>query len=176
MSGADDILDQPVPFLRHKEKDFVLLDGAAERESEVVAADGILFGFWIEGIQHRILGIEQVVAAEIIGAAVKIIRSRFGHDGDNAASGSTKLGVIAVPLDFELLNRIKGRIDEDGAVRAYIDVVGAIHKKEIGIRGAAADGDVRAAVQAFLVIAEAGVNLNTRNQRQQLGEAAPVER
>src|SRR5262245_7901422 len=75
MRSADYTLDQPVPFFRYEEKDFVLLDGPAQGKSEIVATNRILLGFRVEGIQNRVLGIEKIVAAKVISAAVKIIGS-----------------------------------------------------------------------------------------------------
>ena len=127
MSGTHHTLDQPVPFLRYKEKDFVLLDRPANGKSEVVTANRILLGFRVDSIENGILGIEKVVAAEVIGATVKIVGSRLGNDSDDAAAGSAELGVIAVPLNLEFLNRIKGGVNKNSAVRSYVNVVGAIH-------------------------------------------------
>ena len=107
---------------------------------------------------------------------MKIVGSRLGDNGDDAAPGPAELGVIAVPLDLELLDGVQRGVNKDGAVRPYVDVVGAIHQKQVCIRGAAADGDVRAAVQPFLVVAEALIRLYARNQGKQLGEASAVER
>src|SRR5262249_1738996 len=116
------------------------------------------------------------VAAEVIGTAVKAVRSRFGHDSDDAAAGSAELGVIAVAFDLELLNRIKGWVNKNSAVRSHVYVVGAIYQEQVCIRDAAADGDVGAAIEAFLVVAKAGINLHARNQRKQLGKAPAIER
>src|SRR5207244_13555192 len=105
-----------------------------------------------------------------------IVGSRLGNDGDDAAASPAEFGVIAVALDLEFLNGVQRGVYKNGAVRSHVHVVGAIHQEQVGIRGAAADGDVGAAIEALLVVAEAGINLYARNQREQLGEAPAIER
>jgi len=80
-----------------EEKDLVLLDGAPNGASEVVPPNRILLGCGIEKLKNGVLGIQTVVAAEVIGAAMKIIGPRLGDDGDYAPTGSAELGAIAVP-------------------------------------------------------------------------------
>src|SRR6266567_4612750 len=166
MSAAHAFLDQPVPFLRYKEKDLVLLDRASERASEIVAANRILFGGRVEMIKNGVLGIQNVVAAEVISAAVQTIRPRLRDQGDYASASSAELGAIAVPLDFELLNGVKGRVNKDRAIGTYVDVVGAIHQKQDRIRRTAADGNVRSTVKAFLVVRKAIINLHAGNRQE----------
>ena len=107
---------------------------------------------------------------------MNIVRSGFSHDSDDAATGPAELRVVTVPLDFELLNRVKGRINENCTARSHVNVVGAIHQKQVGIRSAAADRDVCAAVEPFFVVAEASISRYAGNQSKQLRKASAVER
>ncbi len=81
---------------------------------------------------------------------MEIIGSRFGNDGNDATACATELGVIAVSLDLEFLNGVDGGIDQNGAVRSYVNIVGAIDQEQVGIGSAAADGNVCAPVETFL--------------------------
>src|SRR5882762_7368359 len=128
MSVAYSSLDQPVPFLRSKEKDLVLLDGPPDGASEVVPPNRILLGIGVESFKNGVLGIQKVVAAEVIGAAVKCVRPRLADECDNASASSPKLRAIAVPLDLELLNGVDGRVNKECAIRTYVEVVGPIHQ------------------------------------------------
>src|SRR5207253_8603560 len=131
-------------------------------KSKVISANRILLGCRVESIKNGVLGIQNVAAAEVIGAAVKIVRPRLGDQGDDASAGSAELGAIAVPLDLELLDGVEGGVNKDGAIRSYVDVVGAIDQKQIRIRRAAADGNVRAVVEAFLRSEEHTSELQSR--------------
>src|SRR6266850_291843 len=111
MSATHTFLDQPVPFLRSKEKDFVLLDRTPDGASEVVPANGIFLGVGVSSFKNGVLGIQKVVAAEVIGAAVEGIRPRLGDERDHASAGSAELCAIAVALDLELLDGVKGGVN-----------------------------------------------------------------
>src|SRR5712691_555599 len=165
MSAAHSSPDLPVPFLRYKEKDFVLLYGAAKGASEVVPANRIFLGIGVLSLKNGVLCIQNVVAAEVIGAAVKIVGARLGDDADYASGSPAELGAVAVPLNLELLNRVKGGVNKERAIRSYVYVVGSIHKPQVRIRSTAADGDVRAAVEAFLVVTKTTIDRDAGNQR-----------
>src|SRR5262245_29459514 len=105
---------------------------------------------------------------------MKIIGSRLGDESHNTATGSAKLGVVAVAFYLEFLNGINRRINKNGPARSHIDIVGAIYQKQICIRSAATDGDIRAAIQSFFVVAEPIIDLDARNESEQLGEAPAI--
>src|SRR5258707_5012863 len=101
-----------IPFLGPEEKDFVLLDRPTNGVSKVVAAKLGRMGPRIVGLKIGVVGVQDVITSEVIGAAVKLVGAALRDQGDLAPGISAVLGSIAVPLDLELLNGINGRINK----------------------------------------------------------------
>src|SRR5882762_4895385 len=116
MSIGDFSPDFPVPFFRSKEENFVFLYRATDAAPEIVSANRIFLGGGIQEIQNRIFSIQNIVPAEVVGAAVKVVSPRLAHKADYASARSAKLSVVAIALDLELLDGIKRGINEDGAI------------------------------------------------------------
>src|SRR5262245_22753257 len=86
------LLPAPLPFIAGEEEELVPEDGAAEHAAELVAAEA---GFVACAFAARILleagageevaGVEDRVAMEFEGRAVKIVRARFGRNDHLAA-------------------------------------------------------------------------------------------
>ena len=70
---------------------------------------------------------------------MKFIAAALGNDADLTTSRLAKLRAVAVALNLELIDRIHGGEDKDGAVRADIVIVCAVHQPEVRIHCAAAD-------------------------------------
>ena len=107
MSILYDSTDFPVPFFRSKEENFVFLYRATDAAPEIVPANRIFLRGGIQEIQNRIFSVQNIVSAGVVGAAVKVVSPRLAHKADYASARSAKLGVVAIALDLELLDRVE---------------------------------------------------------------------
>src|SRR6266478_1986378 len=148
-----------VPLFRIEEEELVLLDRSAYGEAVIVAAQEVLFSAK-SGIdaakfllaEEKVCGIELIVAAEIVGVAVKRVPARFGDEVDLCAAGAAILRAVAVAQDFIYLDRVHRGIDKNGALRAQVIIVTPVHLPLVGIGRRAAEGDVNPRQQALVLI------------------------
>src|ERR1700730_3150608 len=169
-----------VPLLGEEEEGFVLLDRTADGVAKVVAAKLVLHAGCSSRkaarLHEGIEGVERVVAAEVVNVAVEVVAAVLGDNADLPASGLPELSAVAIALNLELVNGIDGRKYKDSAVRTDVVVMSAVHEPKVGVHRAAADGKVRAALQAFTLGAETFTRGNARNRKHQLHEVAAIER
>src|ERR1700736_2724098 len=118
MSAPYHSADLAVPFLGNKEKDFVLLDRPPNGPSKIVPANFIFGGRRVESFKNGVARIQNVIAAEVVGAAVEIVGPGFGDQSDYPSTCSAELGAITVRQDFEFLDRVKGGEHEQRAIRS----------------------------------------------------------
>ncbi len=173
--SAHETFDFPVPFLRPEEKDLVFLNGTTGGISEIVLAKFVFRTGGAAGLEEGVVCVQLIVAAGIENAAVEIILSGFGNEVDRRSGHEAKLGAVGVALNLEFLNGFGGRIDENGALRASVIVIGAIDEPLIAIGRAAADGKVRRTLDAFFPRTESLGGGHTRHQCDQLHEVAAVK-
>ncbi len=126
VSGSDD----SAGFLGNKEEGFVslLIDfgnphRSAERSSEVVVAQLGSRNGWVHGIIEKAVGVEVVVAEELVEAAVNVGGAGAGDHVDLGASGTSGLGVIGAANHAELADGINAGERKQGEVRPAIHVI-----------------------------------------------------
>ena len=146
-------LDHLVPLFRIEEEDFVFLDGPANRKSVVIPAKLVLYARSARreatALDEGVKGIEFVVAAKIIDAAVEVVPSGLGDHADHSAGRTPKLRTVAVALNLEFFDGINGRIHKNGTLRTDVIIAGSIDEPLVGIHRPAADGQVCAAFQTL---------------------------
>ncbi len=99
-----------------------------------------------------------------------------GDDTDDAAGSLTIFGPVAVEQHLELGDGLVRRIDQDGAIRAYVVVVDAIDEEQVIGGGIAVDRHVHATVQALAGVDEVVRGGDAGLKLRQLDEVAAVER
>src|SRR6266536_1000758 len=173
-----------VPLVRVEEEELVLLDRSAYGEAVIVAAQKVLLSanriadnaVRLLLAEEEVFGIELIVAAEIINVPVKLVSAAFGDEVDLRTARAAVLRAIAVAQDLKFLDGIYRGINQNGALRALIIVVGPVHQPLVGIGWCAAEGDVNPRQQALVLVIEASAHRSARHQRGQLDEVAPVQR
>ena len=92
------------PFFRPKEEQFVFLDGPAESVSKVV---GPQFGPGLAGgIQEKVVGIQLVIAEELVDRAMKFVGSGLGNQVDLRAARRRAVRAVGVARHLEFFDRV----------------------------------------------------------------------
>ena len=100
----------------------VLDDRAAGSHAELILVQR---GDGLVGFQEEIARIEGIVADELPGSAVEIVRAGLGHHVDHRAAARAEFGGVLADLDAELLHGIDtGR--QVVAVEECFLVIGAV--------------------------------------------------
>src|SRR5262249_11248138 len=150
---------------------------AAEIAAELVAAEWRLLRR--ARVDELVLkGVELVVADEFEQAEMKVVRARFGGDGDDACA-APELRRKGSGQRLELAHRFDRRLNDARVERVFI-VVNAVDQPAVGVgvvaqrveirRGARIEGGSPRQILARLPWRHA------RRQIDQLREVAPVER
>ena len=105
------ILPDDGSLVAAEEKQLVLHNGSADRPTELVA----LYGIALRG--EGISRIENSISNKLEQIAMKLVGSRFRHQGDRARGFHSILGGRGTGFDFELLQRIRKRYREVCVVR-----------------------------------------------------------
>ncbi len=111
-------------FVIAKEEELVLFYGAAEGEAELILTV-LAFGN-AAGVFEEIGGVEFVVAKELPGAAVELVRAGFDGGIENGSGGAADFGAVVAGLYFEFLNGIYWRADGVGGAVQEIDEIGVV--------------------------------------------------
>ena len=172
-----------VPLFRPEEEDFVLLDRTTDGVAEVVAAQKVLLSAHrIAGdaadfllAEEKVFGIEHVVAAVIVGIPVKLVSATFRDEVDLGAASSAILWTVAVAQDLKFLDGVHRGIDENGALRSYVIVIGPVHLPLVGVGRCAAERDVHPRQQPLILIVKPSSHGSARHQCGQLDEVAAVQ-
>src|SRR5207253_7886640 len=120
-----------VPLFRPEEEGLVLLDRPAYSVAVIVAAQIVLLSanrvprqaVRLLLPQEPVCRIQFIVAAVIVGRAVKLVPTRFGDEVDLCAAGAAILRAVAVAQDLKFLDRVHRGIDKNGALRAFVIIV-----------------------------------------------------
>src|ERR1017187_7871317 len=101
-----------------EEEGAILDDGAAERSSELIAAQrGNL------GRIELVAGVECAVAEELVGVAVELVAAGTRDCVDDSAGGLAVVGGGVAGDDGEFLNGVDAEVAADDAARAAVGVV-----------------------------------------------------
>src|SRR5258708_37008900 len=119
----------------------------------------------VGGGKKIILGVQSIVAAEIIGGAMELVRAATGDNVDLRSTGAAEFWSIAVAENLEFLDGINGGIYKNGVLGAYVVIVRAIDKPLVAVRGSAAERDIDARQEALVLRIEAFRDCGTRHQR-----------
>src|SRR6266851_10241618 len=170
-----------VPFFRPEEIYFVLFDRTAQGVAVIVAAQPVLAAVGVvrraaPAQEEKILGVQDVVPAEVVDVAMVLVTSALGYDVDLRAGCAAIFGSIAVALDLELVDAVNGRVGKNGALRADIVVPRAIHRPLVVHGGRTAEGNIHAGEQALVLVVETFADRRAGNQRRQLHEIPAVHR
>jgi hypothetical protein len=79
-------------------------DGPAEARAELVPAIVRL------ALLEVVLRVQALVAEILERVAVKLVRARLGHDGDEAAGGESVLGLVLHRVHLELADRVLRKV------------------------------------------------------------------
>src|SRR5690242_12934309 len=114
-------MDHPAPLIRCKEECLVLLDRPAESSAKLV-----LLVIGTTGVKVT-LRIEQLVAQELIYAAMPTVSPRLGDHINDGAGVASVLCVKGIGKDAELLDAVGrrlngGRVDEQVVAIPAVDV------------------------------------------------------
>ena len=171
--GPGDSTRLPAPFLGGEEVELVLDDGPAYGPAEVVHAQGC-FGL-ARLLQEVVLRGQGIVAAEVVAAAVELVRAAAGDDVHLGSGRSSELRAVAVPVDLELVDGVHRGEDENGAVGAHVVVVGTVHRPHVAAEAAAADGELDARHQAPILRIEPVPLADPGHEGAELEEVAAVQ-
>src|SRR5207249_52047 len=124
-----------------EEESTVLPDRSADGEAEIVPAhrSNLYPGLVIEVV----VGVELVIAEELIGAAMEIIGPRARYDIDDGSSAEPNFRTEIGLLHFELLHSVNRRRIEwihNGCILLNSDCAHSVNQ-DVGLRIAAAIGD-----------------------------------
>ena len=152
-----------------EEERLVLHDRTAEAAAELAEAERRLFGV------EEVLGVERVVAQELVGDARIAVRARLDLQIDDGAGGAAELRGVVAGLDAELFDRLGGRHDHGEAEEERV-VVDAVEHPVVLIGALAVRADRHAALarrhgaRARRPFGGAG------DEQAELNEVAPVQR
>src|SRR5713101_8376668 len=168
-----------VPFFRPEEIYFVLFDRTAHGVTKIVAPQHVLAAVGVArraapAQEEKILGVQGVVPAEVVGVAMVLVASALGYDVDLCAGCAAIFGPITVALDLELIDPVDGGIGKDGTLRADIVVRRAIHRPLVVHGGRTAEGNIHTGEQALVLIVEAFADGCARNERRQLHKVPAI--
>src|SRR5215831_16217885 len=163
-----------VPFLRPEEKQLVFYHRTADVVAPVVAAENVLLDS-VE-IVEVVGGIQRIVAAEVVSAAMESVRTTAGDQVDDCAHGLAVFGTITIAKNLEFLNGVNRWIYQDRTIRTDVVVVDAIHHEYVASGVIAIDGKIDASQQALVFAVKVGLRRDAGHQLRQLDEAASVER
>src|SRR4029077_7320126 len=149
-----------VPLFRPKKEGFILCDRPAYGVAVVVAAQIVLFSadriaddtvrFLLA--EEKVCGVELIVAAVIVGIAMKPVPARFGDEVFVGTAGAAIFGAVAVAQDLKFLDRVYRRIDKNGALRAFVIIFPPVPLPLVGIGRCAAEGDINSRQQALVLV------------------------
>src|ERR1700735_61179 len=94
-------LNQPVPFIRSKNECLVFLDGTAHGSAEL-----ILLIVQQERVE-KTLGVQRLIAEELVEIAVQTVRAGFRHHVDNRPGVAPVFRIEGVGDDSKFFNRIR---------------------------------------------------------------------
>ena len=173
-------LAAPVPG-EHPER-LVLDDGTAHDEAELIADALVDLAALVGGpleVQEVGLGVQGVVAQELVERAVQLVRAALERDVRYGAAAEAGLRREGAGLELELLDRLDGGHERCDRA-AYVGGVGAVEADHlvklahaIGAHRKAALGDVTAVAP---IHARALSELYARHQDRQLDDVAAIER
>ncbi len=163
------------PLVAAEEEQPVPHDRPAERAAELVADQAIVLALAGRGIDRgkRILRIESLVAHELEGIAVQVVRPGLRHGIDRRARVHAVLRAQPAGRDAEFLQRVGKRHRQVGVV---VDVVvhGAVQRVGDAEVQAPGHGDVDAAGHGPV---RRGAGLHGRaREHDQVGDLAPLQR
>src|SRR6266478_991838 len=176
LSGMESSRNLTVPLFGRKEEKLVLFNGSAEGAAKVVPAQFGILQFRRRALVEEIVGVQGVVSAEIKERAVPVIGAMLGDDIDLSAAGLPILGTVGICYDFELVDGIQGRINENGALRAGVINRGAIHREQVPGALPAAEGNIGAALKALGGSIESILGRSARNQQRKPDKVEPIQR
>src|SRR5262249_38774094 len=130
----------PAPFLRPEEEDLILLDRASYSVSEVVKSQLCLV--CPARIEEKVGSIQRIVANEFIGRPVKCIGTGLGYEVNLGAAGGRHIRSVGVGLHLEFFDRINGRVNQDGASGAVVNVINAVHQPGVSVSRASTHRDI----------------------------------
>ncbi len=140
--------------------------GPAEAAAELIA---LQFG---HDQREKVPRIKGVIADELVGGAVELVRARLGDGIDNRARSSSVFGAVVVGEDAELFERVRVGNDR-GSVELRIVVIASVKQIVVGETARAVDRD-RA------VLAQTRIGRNARNragdQKLEIERVSTVER
>ena len=79
------------------------------------------------------VGVEYIVAIELISIAVECAGSRLGGYQDLAASAAAKSRIVGASLQSKLLNRIHARHVQQREIRTAVVDVRSVHRPVVGL-------------------------------------------
>ena len=151
--------------------------GPAERAAKLMLAE--VGRFAAGALVEKVVGVERVVAEELVGVALEGVRPGFDLDVHDAAERSAELRRIGAGLQLELVQRIDGGEDDDGlqprfvVVDAVQDVVVVARALTVGREGCR--GTPRQAARAVDVRARDAAH-HARHGAREAHEVSTVER
>ena len=160
---------QAQAFVGDEVKELVRRDPAAVGPAELIEAQRILGG------RENRLGIERVIAKELVHGAVELVAAGLGHHVDGRRAVAAELGGEIVRRDPEFLNQVDVRIDGGAAGGELVVVVGAIEQEVVGAVALTVD-ERRVAAGRAAEDGIAGIRRGARLQLHQLEGVAAVER
>src|SRR5437016_2549491 len=125
-------------FIVEEEEGPVLLDRPADRAAEIVPTHGRDFDAGL--IVEEVVGVQLVVAQEIVKAAVEFVGSRAGNDVHHGGPAETDFRAEVGLLDLEFLHSIDRRRVEgvhDGGVLLHPDGAHSVNQ-DVSLRITAA--------------------------------------
>jgi hypothetical protein len=164
-----DVLIIAETFVVREEVGMVVHHGAADRAAELVLLELFL------PRREVVVGIECVVAQELVQRSVDLICAGTGDDGGDAAAGSSELSRCGRGQNAELSHRIGWRPIRVPPVHA-VDVPHAVHEKGIGLRTHAVDFIILSnSPEVVLHRQTRGGWTYSRLENAKLREVAPIE-
>src|SRR5258708_1582446 len=109
------------PLLAVEEKSFVLADGPAKSEAEIVLLQ------FLPLCEEGIAAVEGVVTNEFVSGAVPVIGADFNSHGDRGSARHAVFGVVVIAQDAEFAERFERRKSHQRRLAlSCIDVEGAV--------------------------------------------------
>jgi hypothetical protein len=161
--------------------DFGYPNRTADGASEVVIAQGGPLGNGSGGVVEKAVGVENVIAEELVNAAVNIPGSRTRNHVNLCARRAAGLRIVRTSNDAEFTDRINAGKREERQIGAAVDVVGAVNLPIVFLAAAAVDleshrvGANRGRSAGKDLVRIAGIG-SARDQEDKLGVVATVKR
>ncbi len=173
-AGVGESVDLAEAFVVTEEEGPIPEDRSADASAELVLAK---LGLGAAGLED-VAGVEDIVAEELVGAAVELVGAGAGNDVDDTACGTAGFGGVAVGLDGDFLDAFDVGLDTDGADDALV-IVDAVD--DVVVEGIVLTVDGEAAGGAPIVGAAAAGEavtwtlVGSGNELDELDEVTAVE-